>query len=262
MEAVVTVPGAEPWSAVGRGRRGQVGVVVIHGFMGSPRVTRPLGQRLASAGYTVEVPLLPGHGTHHRDLGGTRYRDWYDHLSRIVDHLHARCTAVVLVGHSVGGTLALDLATRDPDRVAGVVTVNAMITAPTGLLARALPALQFVVPYVPRWVLGVPADDIARPGVEEGAYRVVASRSGRSIVRELPRIRSQLLDLTQPLLVVRSTVDHVVPPTDADELTALVGSGDIRELVCEHSYHVVMLDHDAPRVEEAVLAFLRDATGR
>lgn len=262
MDAVVTVPGAEPWSAFGPGDRGRVGVVITHGFTSSPLATRPLGQRLASVGYSVEVPLLPGHGTDHRDLARTRYRDWYDHLARVTDHLTERCERVILVGHSLGGTLSLDLASREPQRIAGVVTINAPITDRQGPLARLAPALQFVVPYLPRNLAGMPADDIARRGVEEGAYPMVSARAARSLLRELPRIRAQLLDLTQPLLVVRSTVDHTVPPTDADELLSLVGSGHCRELVCERSYHVVMLDHDAPLLEDAILGFLAEVTGR
>jgi carboxylesterase len=262
LDAVVTMPGAEPWSAAGRGRRGEVGIVVTHGFAGNPRSTRPLGQRLAAAGYSVEVPLLPGHGTHPRDLGTTRYRDWIGHLERVVEHLAGRCAYVVLIGHAVGGTLSLDLASRRGDQVAAVVTINAPLSVPRTVLARAAPLLQFAVPYVPRRLAGMPADDIARSDVEEGAYPVVATRAARSLSRELPRIRSQLLDLTQPLLVVHSTVDHTVTPNDATELMELAGAADIRELICERSYHVVLLDHDAPLVEDAVRDFLEDVTGR
>jgi carboxylesterase len=262
VDAVVSVRGAEPWSSAGRGARSQIGVVVTHGFTASPQGTRPLGQRLAAEGYAVEVPLLPGHGTTVSDLARTRYRDWFAHLERTVDHLAARCEAVVLVGHSLGGTLSLDLASQRRDVITAVVAINAPLTAPTSMLARLAPLLQYVVPYVPRGMAGLPVDDIARSDVQEQAYRLVASRAARSILRELPRIRSQLIDLTQPLLVVRSMIDHTVPPTDANELLELVGSGDVRELECERSYHVVLLDHDAPIVEDAVLALLRDVTGR
>ena len=260
MDAIVTVPDAQPWSSSGKGRRGRTGVVVVHGFAGSPRSTRPFGQRLAAAGYSVDVPLLPGHGTDIGDLARTRYRDWAEHLQRTVDHFAERCERVVLIGQGVGGTLSLDLASQRPDQIERVVVINPQITAPTSLWARAAPLGQFVVPYLPRRLAGLPRDDIARPDVHEGAYPLVATRAARSVIRELPRIRHQLLDVTQPLLVVHSTVDHLVPPSDALELLELVGSGDVRELVCERSYHVVLLDHDAPIVERAVLGFLEDVT--
>lgn len=261
MDAVVSVPGAQPWSAAGTGPRGTVGVIVTHGFTGNPASTRPLGQRLAAEGFTVEVPVLPGHGTDHHDLARTRYSDWVAALERLVDNLRPRLGHLVLVGHSMGATLSLDIASRRPGDIDAVVSINAPLTDRGGLLASFSSLLQFVVPSVPRGLAGMPANDIARPGVREHAYDRVATRAARSLLVELPRIRSQLLDLTQPLLVVRSLVDHTVPPHDGVELQELVGSADIREMLCERSYHVVMLDHDGPAVEAAVVAFVTDVTG-
>lgn len=258
MDAVVTVPGAQPWSAAGLGARGRTGVVVTHGFTGNPIATRPLGQQLAAAGYTVEVPCLPGHGTDHRDLARTRYDDWYGALERVLDHLLGGCDRVVLIGHSMGGTLTLDLASRRPDDVAAAVVINPQVLDPTQLLARLAPVLQYLVPYVPRELAGLPADDIARPGVHEGSYPKVAARAARSLIAQLPRIRAQLLDLTSPLLVVWSPEDHTVPAVNATELLDLVGSADLRRFVCHRSYHVPMLDHDAEALEAAILAFLAD----
>lgn len=261
MDAVVSVAGAQPWSAVGTGSRGAVGVIVTHGFTANPASTRPLGQRLAAEGFTVEVPVLPGHGTDHHDLARTRYRDWIAALERLVDNLRPRLEHLVLVGHSMGATLSLDIASRRPNDIDAVVSINAPLTDRGGLLVSLSPLLQHVVPWVPRGLAGMPANDVARPGVREHAYDRVSTRAARSLMVELPRIRSQLLDLTQPLLVVRSLVDHTVPPGDGIELQELVGSADIRELLCERSYHVVTLDHDAPAVEAAVVEFVTDVTG-
>lgn len=255
MEAVVSTPGAEPWSSVGEGAHGRTGVLLVHDFTANPLGTRPLGQHLAAEGYRVEVPLLPGHGTSHRDLGGTRYADWAGAVERVLEHLVASCDSVVLVGHSVGGTICLDLATRRPEDVDAVVVINPRIADPRQLLARVVPMLAYVVPFVPRDLAGMPTDDLARPDVEERAYALVPSKAARSLVAELPRIRSRLSELTHPLLVIRSPQDHTVAPDDALELMRLVGSEDVRELICERSYHIPQLDYDADAVEAAVLAF-------
>lgn len=254
------VPGAQPWSSVGHGDRGSLGVVVVHGFTGSAAATRRLGQRIAMQGYAVEVPLLPGHGTHHRDLARTRYGDWFAAVERIVDHLGDRCQQVALVGHSVGGTIALDLATRRPSDIAAVAVINPFIRAPVHLPARLAPLLQYVLPALPRDLIGMASDDIARPGVSEVAYARVPLKALRSVFVELPRIRSQLIDLVQPLLVVRSVEDHTVAPHNAVELLEFVASADIREVVCQRSYHVPQLDNDADEVEDAVLGLLADVT--
>lgn len=258
MDAVVATPAAAPWSASGRGAAGRTGVVVVHGFTASPITTRPLGQRLAAAGYTVEVPVLPGHGTSVRDLATTRYEDWFGAVDRVTRHVAERCDRVVVVGHSMGGTIALDLAARGSAPVDALVAINPQVLEPPGLLARAAPLLQHVVRGVPRRLAGLPADDLALQGVSEHAYGTVPSRAARSLLAELPRVRAQLLDVTVPLLVVRSRVDHTVDPANALAVLDLVGSGSLRQLVCERSYHVPQLDHDRELVEDAVLRFLAE----
>jgi carboxylesterase len=256
MEALVTIPGAEPWSAPGSGERARTGVVVVHGFTGNCVATRPLGQRLAAEGYAVEVVLLPGHGTSHRDLARTRYADWFGAVQRAAEHLATACSSVVLVGHSMGGTISLDLASRRTDLVDGVAVINPAILDREGVLAKIAPLLQYLVPFVPRDVADMPTNDIARPGAEERSYATVSSRAAQSFLAELPRIRAQLLDLVQPLLVAYSATDHTVPPENSEELLDLVGSDRITRLVVDRSYHIPMLDYDAPRLEAAVVDFV------
>lgn len=261
MDAAVSTPGAEPWSSIGEGSRGRTGVVVIHGFTGNPIATRPLGQHLAAEGYAVEVPLLPGHGTSHRELARMRYRDWYDAVDRVVDRLHVRCDAVVLIGHSMGGTIALDLAARRSADIDAVVVLNPLVRPPPGLLPRLSGLLQYLAPYVPRDLAGLPTDDIAIDGVEEGAYALVPARAARSLLLELDRVRAGLLDVVAPLLVVRSTEDHTVDPVNALEVLEFAGSRDLRTLVCHHSYHVPQLDRDGALVTAAISDFLVDVVG-
>lgn len=262
MEAIVSTPGAEPWSSAGAGAQARTGVLLVHGFTANPLGTRPLGQHLAAHGFRTEVPLLPGHGTSHRDLGTTRYADWLGAIERVFDHLLAGCDRVVLVGHSLGGTLCLDIASRRVDDVAGLVVINPQVSDPEQLVAKLAPILSLVIPYVPRDLAGMPTDDFARPDIEEHAYALVSAKAARSLIVELPRIRSQLPDLTQPLLLVRSPQDHTVPEDNSSRLLELVGSVDVRELVCERSYHVPQLDYDADLVEQAVLTFVTDLAER
>ncbi len=261
MDAAVSIPGAEPWSASGRGERARTGVIVVHGFTGNPIGTRPLGQHLAAEGYTIEVPLLPGHGTSHRDLARTRYADWYGAVDRLVDHLRTRCDRIALIGHSMGGTIALDLAARRPEDVDAVGVINPSVRPPPGLLPRLSGLLQYVAPYVPRDLAGLPTNDLVRDDVEESSYALVSARAARSLLGELDRIRGNLLDVTAPLLVVRSTEDHSVAPSTPRDVLELSGSRDLRELVCEQSYHVPQLDHDAALVATTIAAFLDDVFG-
>lgn len=259
---VAVVQGAEAFTATGAGARASVGVVVVHGFTGNPNSTRPLGERLHAAGYTVEVPRLPGHGTRVADMARTRYADWRAEVERVVDDLRQRCETVVLGGLSMGGTISLDVAARRPTQVDAVFTINAPILERPGVLARLGPLLQHVLPPLPRELADLPADDIARPNVSERGYRFVPARSGVSFTSELRRIRSGLLDVTQPLLVAWSPQDNSVLPENADAILERVASTHVTEVVCDRSYHVATLDWDRDRLEAAILRWLEDVTGR
>jgi carboxylesterase len=257
VEAVVAIEGAEPWSASGSGEHARTGVVVLHGFTGNPNSTRPLGQRLAAEGYQVEVPRLPGHGTNVRDLARTRYADWLATAEEVVEQVAARTDRLVLVGLSMGGTLTLDIASRRTDLVDGVVVINPLVLDPQQLLAKLAPLLQHVLPYVPRDAAGMPSDDIARPSGDERAYPTVSAKAAQSLMAELPRVRSQLPQLTQPLLVAYSPQDHTVPCDHGLALRELIGDGgQVTEFECPRSYHVATLDYDAPMLEAAIVDFV------
>jgi len=260
MDVRVTIPGAEPWSSTGVGSRSSVGVVVVHGFTANPIGTRPLGQRLAAEGYSVEVPLLPGHGTSVRDLAGTRYRDWRGTVEHAVASLARGCDRVVVIGHSMGGTIALDLAASASSPVAGVVSINALVLDRTEVLARLAPYLQHVVPFVPRDAAGMPTDDIAKPGIDEHAYPWVSAKAAQSLIAQLPRIRQNLSAITCPVLVVTSAIDHTVDPANGDAIVERLQTAHLERLTCTRSYHVPLLDYDAQMLEDRIVRFVAEVT--
>src|SRR5207253_2655684 len=117
--SVPVMPGAEPFSAPG----GPHGALVLHGFTGTPQSMRGLANAFAAAGYTVELPLLPGHGTSVEDMATTTFADWSAAAERAYEDLAARCERIVVAGLSMGGTLAARLAARHPE-ISGLVLVN------------------------------------------------------------------------------------------------------------------------------------------
>jgi carboxylesterase len=247
--------GAEAWSSPGKGETARTGVIVVHGFTGNPHSTRPVGELLADQGYAVEVVRLPGHGTHWKEMAATRYLDWRGEAERVTDELKARCERVVLVGLSMGGTIALDIASRKPEGVAGVVAINAQLLDPDQFLAKLSPILQHIVPAVKRDLAGLPSDDIAKPGADERAYDKVPSKAAHSLVVELPRIRAQLLDLELPVLVAYAPQDHTVPAKNSLAIRQLASRADVTELELPRSYHVATLDWDRDLLEQAILDF-------
>ena len=254
---VPVIEGAEAWRADGDEARGHVGVVVVHGFTGNPVSTRPLGEHLHAEGYTVEVLRLPGHGTTPQDMATTRYADWLAAVEQACDDLTARCDDVVLVGLSMGGTLCLDVGARRD--VAGVVTINAQVLDPEGLVARLAGVLQHLVPMVPASAAGIAEDDIKAGGTEQ-AYDRVPAKAGYSLTSALPRVRAQLRSLTAPALVVWSREDHTVPPENSAWLARTL-PGDVRTLELTDSYHVATLDLDQELLFTTISDFVAEATG-
>ena len=247
----------EPWSAPGvpRDHDGlRVGVLVLHGFTGSPASVRPWAEHLNEAGYAVAVPRLPGHGTRWQDLNRTTYADWYADAERTFEKLSADCDRLVVAGLSMGGCLALDLAERRGREVAGLALVNPIVNSERRDL-KLLPVLKYVVPALP----GV-GNNIKKDGSDEGPYTRTPLRAAHSMFQAIRVVRSRLPEVTQPLLLFRSRTDKVVDPSSGRIIMSEVSSRDLEERVLEDSYHVATLDNDAPAVFEGTAEFVRRVT--
>jgi carboxylesterase len=227
-----------------------VGVLLCHGFTSTPQSLRPWAEHLAGHGLTVSLPLLPGHGTRWEDMQLTGWQDWYAEVDRALRALRERCSRVVVAGLSMGGALALRLAAKHGDAVAGVVVVNPGIKV-HGVAAHFLPVVRHVVPSVRGLI-----DDIAKPGGGEIGYDRVPLHAAHSLRRFFRLVDGELPQVTQPLLLLRSTRDHVVPAADSARVLSRVSSTDVTECLLEKSYHVATLDHDAERIFEETLAFV------
>jgi carboxylesterase len=228
---------------------GPVGVLVLHGFTGSPRTVRPWAERLAAAGLTVRAPLLPGHGGTWQELAKTGWTDWYAAAERAFTELSARLDQVFVAGISMGGCLSLRLAETQGDRVSGLVLVNPSLAGDSPLIPFT-PVLKYLVRSIPS--IG---GDIKKPDTVEGA----AKRTPVASVATLPAMwkttAAGLPSVTQPVLVYRSTEDHVVGPRSMEVLTAALPSAQVRQLA--NSYHVATLDNDAPEIFDGTLAFVQ-----
>lgn len=237
-------PTAAPWSAPGDGR--STGILLCHGITGSPASLRSLAEDLAARGFPVDLPRLPGHGTHWRELAGTEWPDWYAAAERGFDRLADSCARVVVLGLSMGGALALRLAEREP--VAGLALVNPAIAA-TNPAFRLLPALKHVVPSIP--AIG---NDIAKPGADEHAYPRTPLRAVHSMTKLWDDVRRGLDRIDCPVLLLTSTIDHVVDRSTRRILLAELGPL-VTDIRLEHSYHVATLDHDAGLIADRTAEF-------
>jgi carboxylesterase len=238
---------AAPFSADG----GPIGVVVSHGFTGTPGSMRPWAQHLAEAGFTVRLPLLPGHGGSWQDTNRTRWPDWYAAIEASYLDLADRCETVFAVGLSMGGTLVTRLAQQYPHGIAGLVLVNPAYGTKR-VDAKLAPYLAWAVRSRPS--IG---GDIKKPGVAEPAVErtpVVAFASlyklWKVTVAELDKVRA-------PILMYRSREDHVVDELSSQLLRSRAVNTTVHEVMLEDSYHVATLDNDAPTILAGSVDFIR-----
>ncbi|MDT4900060.1 MAG: carboxylesterase [Pseudonocardiales bacterium] len=241
------IPDSEPFSSDG----GPVGVVLSHGFTGEPGSMRPWAQHLADAGYTVRLPLLPGHGTTWQDTNRTRWPQWYEAIEASYRDLAQRCDTVFAFGLSMGGTLVTRLAERNPHGIAGLVLVN-----PAYGTKRVDAKLA---PYIAWAVRSRPSigGDIKKPGVSEPAGDRTPVVAFASLLKLWKVTTADLPSVRAPILMYRSRVDHVVDQLSAQLLKAGAVNTTVREVMLEDSYHVATLDNDAPTIFEGSVEFIR-----
>lgn len=244
------MPGCDAWSCEG----GDVGVLVLHGFTGNPVSMRPIAEAMQRAGHSVELPRLPGHGTTWQELQTTTWRDWVREVVAGFERLRARTTAQVVVGLSMGGTLALHLAATRGDDLAGVVLINPSVRNRDPRL-KVVPLLKWVVPGMP----GI-GNDIAKEGGDERPYPKIPLKALASQQAFQAQVRGRLPAVHAPVLVFTSRQDHVVSPDNSQLVLEGISSRDVEQVWLERSYHVATLDHDAELVERRTAAFVARVT--
>ena len=242
---------AEPYS----GGSGSNGVLLCHGFTGSPRSLRPWAKHLEADGFRVVLPRLPGHGTTWQEMNQTRWEDWYGHVDRAFTDLCADCERVFVCGLSMGGGLAIRIAEQHGAAVAGLALVNPSIGSADPRM-HALPVLRHLVPSL----AGV-SGDIALPDVLEGAYDRSPLHAAWSLTLMWRDIQHNLSRVDQSLLIFKSAKDRVVDELSLKLIKARVSSPDLTVVSLERSYHVATLDYDAELIFTTSSAFFRRLAG-
>jgi carboxylesterase len=245
--AIADDPAVQPYE----GGSGRTGVLLIHGFTGTPQSLRPWAEHLAADGFVVSLPRLPGHGTHWRELNQTAWTDWYAHADAAFADLSDRCDQVFIAALSMGGALGLRLAEQHGAAVAGLVLVNPAINI-TDPRMRILPVLHHLVPS-----LAAIGNDVADPAAREIAYDRNPLHALHSQTKLWADVITHLDRVTQPLLVFRSEQDHVVDPSSVAILRDRLVSSDVEFRTLTRSFHVATLDYEAEEIFTASSTFFR-----
>ncbi|MEI2707245.1 MAG: alpha/beta fold hydrolase [Ilumatobacteraceae bacterium] len=246
------LPGAEPMSHVSSGT---AGALVLHGFTGNPSSMRGVADAFAAAGFHVELPRLPGHGTVVEEMLPTRWADWLGEAEAALARLRERAEQVVVVGLSMGGTLTLTLGANHPD-LAGLICVNpAAQPQPDEVVAMVTDFIDQGMEVMP----GI-GSDIADPDTKEIAYDSTPLRALPSLAQDgLAPLAQRYPQMRIPLPVMTSPQDHVVDPGQSEFLAASY-AGPVERISLERSYHVATQDYDKDLIVESAVEFARRVT--
>jgi carboxylesterase len=221
---------------------------MCHGFSGTRSSITPWAEGLAERGFDVEVPLLPGHGTDWRDLERRHWREWTESFEDAFRRVAERNDLVFVAGLSMGGAIALYAASRL--QVAGIAVVN--------------PGLGFYdwrVRYIRAIRLvrrtALPIDEPASPAPvgDEGDYSVTPLAAVHELKRLFRAADRALPQVAAPLLVFKSDVDPVVPPSSPRRILQRVGSSEIDFVPLHASPHVATRDVEAPLIVDRTAEF-------
>jgi carboxylesterase len=231
---------------------GPAGVLLFHGFTATTAEVRLLGEFLHRKGYTVAGPLLPGHGTSIQDANRCQWTDWTAAAEEAYQQLAAECDPVAVGGESMGGLLALYLASEHPEIAAVLAYAPALrVRSPLRSLLVIAPVLEPIIRAVALPAAPPSVVDERWKGYE--AYPIAAAvefmRLQRDVVDRLARV-------AQPLLIIQGRRDRLVDPAVPAQLDQAVASREKEMHWLADSQHCLLLDHEWEQAAEWTGDFL------
>jgi len=227
-------------------RGNSTGVLLIHGFSGTPSEVRALGEFLRKKGYTVKGILLKGHGTVPKDMKKYGYRDWISGAVEGYKALKQECEEVFAVGLSMGGLLSLYLARNYDIKGAAVLSTPIRIHGKTA-------ALDFFKRNFKAHILG----KTEKKDIDIISYDKSPLKSMRHLFRLIRYIRENLKYIEKPVLIMQSYRDRTVSPLSANIIYNNIGSGDKSIVYLHKSGHIITCDKEKERVFEEVYGFIK-----
>ena len=236
--------------AMGDKKNGHIGIVLVHGFTGSPAAMRPWAEYLNARGYSVRVPLLPGHGTQPSDLNKVSWPEWPAKVRTEILELQKSTSQVFVAGLSMGGGTCLQVTSEMGSEISGMILVNPMIH-----VRGVNPQLAFLISRLVKFGKSV-GNDIKRKGVTEYSYDKLPYRGIYQLLSMLKITRSNLPKIKVPLQLFHSVDDHTLPIANSNIVMNEIGSSNKSRIELLNSYHVATIDHDAELIFANSLAFI------
>ena len=225
--------------------------LVLHGFTGSLDTVSLLGDSLRARGLDVATPILRGHGTKPEHLFRVHWRDWVSDARDALLKLAPKDEPVLVVGHSMGAMVACVLAAEFAYRVPKM----ALLAPAFSFRSRLIHALPLLKKVYSTWS-GNPeyADpDLMYTNTNYLKFPVEAFEQ----VLALSQMTQSLLGQVKcPVGTFYAKRDPIVPISVLKMLDKKLGSGPTKRHIYKKSFHELLQDTEAEKVNADILDFL------
>ncbi len=242
------------------------GVLVIHGFTATLDSVKPLAAPLAALGIPVSMPLLTGHGCPSPEaLRGVRWGAWMADAERAFQALSEEVERIIVIGHSMGALLALNLAAKHQKEVDSLVLAAPALKL-VSLLAPGRP-LHFAAPLVSRiirkWELKNDADS-QLPAGRLPHYPWAPTDAIVSFFDLLQSTTAILGRVNVPVLILHNRRESTVLPESAEMLFSGIATAPAEKSVVwlERSGHQVFCDCEQEKAVGTIVDYLSRRIGR
>ena len=238
------IPTAEPFFLLGD--RSKPACLLVHGFTGTPKEMRWMGDYLNQHGYTCLGVRLAGHATSPEDMIRSRWTDWTASVEDGYRLLCGMTDNIVLIGLSMGGVLSLLMSTCLD--VKGVMVMSTPAHLPKEYPTWYLKLLSMFIPYSPKTKEPPGSGWFDKAAyVEHISYSKNPVRSGVELKMLLQAMRAALPKVKVPVLLMHSQDDRYISPENVETIFAeLVNAPDKEKFVLAGSGHVVTCDSASP----------------
>lgn len=251
------IPTAEPFLLLGDSSKSAC--LLIHGFTGTPKEMRWMGEYLNQQGYTCLGIRLAGHATHPEDMLRSRWTDWVASVEDGYHVLRGLTDRIFLAGLSMGANLSLLMSTRLTPRVRGVIALSAPARLPADYPIWFIKLASLVIKYRPK-IKGPPGSG----WFDQSAYQEHISYP-RNPVRPSAELKKLILEMqaalpkvTVPVLLMHSRNETYVLPGNMEDIYAgLINAQDKTKLYITGSGHVLPRDSARLEVFRSALEFIQ-----
>jgi len=249
------IPTAEPFLFLGDSAK--PACLLIHGFTGTPKEMRWMGEYLHRQGYTCLGIRLAGHATHPEDMVRSRWTDWTASVEDGYNLLCGVAEDIFLVGLSMGGVLSLLMSTRL--NVSGVISMSSPARLPTDYPIWFLQLISLFIKHRPKTNEPPGSGWFDKTAYQDHiAYGKNPVRSSAELKKLILEMRAALPRVTVPVLLMHSRDEKYVLPDNMEYIYEhLVKASDKTKLHITGSGHVLPRDASREQVFQSAVEFIQ-----